>query len=122
MYRIFSVCLLLLCAATGIYAQPGPEPYGYDLNYFLPKGNYTYNPAVPTPQQVLGFQIGQQHAECDGEQQQRLEFVTNSQIKQEERHANHDDALPSHGPEESDDTRGFDEFLDALSNEIGGCG
>lgn len=63
MYRILSVCLLLLCAATGIYAQPQPEPYGYDLNYFLPKGNYTYNPAIPTPEQVLGFQIGQQHAD-----------------------------------------------------------
>lgn len=63
MYRILSICLLLLCAATGIYAQPGPEPYAHDLSYFLPKENYKYNPAIPTPEQVLGFQVGQQHAD-----------------------------------------------------------
>ena len=63
MYRILSICLLLLCAATGINAQPQPEPYGYDLDYFMPDGNYKYNSAIPTPEQVLGFQIGQQHAD-----------------------------------------------------------
>lgn len=63
MYRILSICLLLLCAATGINAQPQPEPYGYDLDYFMPYGNYKYNSAIPTPEQVLGFQIGQQHAD-----------------------------------------------------------
>ena len=44
-------------------AQPKAEAYPYDLTYFLPKGNYTYNPDIPTPEQALGFQIGQQHAD-----------------------------------------------------------
>ena len=31
------------------------------LNYYLPAADY--NPAIPTPESVLGFQVGEQHAE-----------------------------------------------------------
>lgn len=63
MKRLHTLCLLLVFLATGIAAQPQPEKYAYDLSYFLPEGNYTYNKAIPTPESVLGFQIGRQHAE-----------------------------------------------------------
>lgn len=55
---------LILCCLTflGLAAQPQPEAYPYDLSYFLPEG-YTYNPEIPTPEKVLGFQLGQQHAD-----------------------------------------------------------
>ncbi|SEG21550.1 M14 metallopeptidase family protein [Algoriphagus boritolerans] len=35
-----------------------------DLSYYLPKG-YTYNPAVPTPKQVLGYEVGEWHVTHD---------------------------------------------------------
>lgn len=35
-----------------------------DLSYYLPEG-YTYNPAVPTPEQVLGYQVGEWHVTHD---------------------------------------------------------
>lgn len=52
-----------LVVTVGIMAQPQPEEVGYDLSYFLPKGSYTYNERVPVPADVLGFQLGAQHAE-----------------------------------------------------------
>lgn len=63
MKRLYTLCLLLIFLATGIAAQPQPEKYAYDLSYFLPEGDYTYNKNIPTPESVLGFQIGQQHAD-----------------------------------------------------------
>ncbi|PRY89255.1 M14 family metallopeptidase [Mongoliibacter ruber] len=35
-----------------------------DLNYYLPEG-YTYNPDIPTPKEVLGFEVGDWHASHD---------------------------------------------------------
>ncbi|WP_455668575.1 M14 family metallopeptidase [Phocaeicola sp.] len=63
MKKFYSICLLLVFLATGITAQPQPEPYAYDLSYFLPQGNYTYNKNIPTPESITGFQIGEQHAD-----------------------------------------------------------
>ena len=40
-----------------LYAQTG-------LDYFLPEG-YTYNPSIPTPKEVLGFEVGEWHATHD---------------------------------------------------------
>lgn len=61
MKRILILCLLPLLAA-GLCAQPKPKAFEYDLLYFMPKGDYTYNPSVPTPEQVIGFQqIGRAH-------------------------------------------------------------
>jgi hypothetical protein len=56
-------CLLPALLTASAVAQPQPEPYAYDLAYFMPQGNQTYNPQIPTPESVLGFQIGQQHAD-----------------------------------------------------------
>ena len=55
--------LLLLCAATGAWAQPQPKEYEYGLSYFMPNGKYSFNKEISTPNKVLGFQIGQQHAD-----------------------------------------------------------
>lgn len=55
--------LLLLCAATEVWAQPQPKEYEYDLDYFMPNGKYSFNKEISTPEKVLGFQIGQQHAD-----------------------------------------------------------
>lgn len=63
MKRFYTLYLLLIFLATSIVAQPQPEKYGYDLSYFLPQGNYTYNEKIPTPENVLGFQLGEQHAD-----------------------------------------------------------
>ena len=38
--------------------------FAQDLSYYLPKG-YTYNPAVPTPKQVLGYEVGEWHVTHD---------------------------------------------------------
>jgi hypothetical protein len=38
--------------------------FGQDLSYYLPKG-YTYNPTIPTPKQVLGYEIGEWHVTHD---------------------------------------------------------
>src|SRR5690554_60131 len=35
-----------------------------DLDYYLPEG-YTYDPAVPTPASVLGYQVGEWHVSHD---------------------------------------------------------
>jgi hypothetical protein len=65
MKKYILLCLLPGFLATGVVAQPQAEKYAYDLAYFLPQGDRTYNPQVPTPESVLGFQIGQQHAGWD---------------------------------------------------------
>lgn len=54
---------LLLAITAAVSAQPRAAAYAYDLAYFLPKGSYTYNPDIPTPEKVLGFQLGEQHAD-----------------------------------------------------------
>ena len=35
-----------------------------DMSYYLPKG-YTYDPAIPTPKQVLGYEVGDWHVTHD---------------------------------------------------------
>ena len=36
-----------------------------DLSYFLPTGDCTYNPNIPTPKQFFGHEIGEQHVTYD---------------------------------------------------------
>lgn len=55
--------LLFVCIAAGLTAQPKVVETEYDLSFFLPKGNYSYNQQIPLPEKVLGFQLGRQHAE-----------------------------------------------------------
>jgi len=53
--RLFVVVLLLF--AGTVRAQ-------VDLSYYLPEG-YTYNPSIPTPASVLGYQVGEWHVSHD---------------------------------------------------------
>ena len=41
-------------------------------------------------------QVGEQHTERDREQQERLVFLMNGEIQQEEGHQQHDTLLPRH--------------------------
>jgi hypothetical protein len=56
---------ILLCATACVQllAQPRPEACPYGLHYFIPEGTYRFNPQVPEPKAVLGFEIGQLHAD-----------------------------------------------------------
>lgn len=65
MRRIFLICLLPILLATGVFAQPQADEYPYDLTYFLPEGSRSYDPQIPTPEEILGFQLGEQHAGWD---------------------------------------------------------
>lgn len=55
MRRLSIILVFVLIAHLG-WAQ--------DLSYYLPKG-YTYNPKVPTPKQVLGYEVGEWHVTHD---------------------------------------------------------
>lgn len=44
-------------------AQPATQEYRHDIHYFHPEGNYTFDPRIPQPKDILGFEIGQQHAD-----------------------------------------------------------
>ena len=67
---IASFALLLPLVGS---AQPKFAEYAHDLSYFIPKTQQMngaevalegkYNSAIPTPKQVLGFELGQQY--CD---------------------------------------------------------
>ncbi|MDR3118291.1 MAG: peptidase M14 [Mediterranea sp.] len=63
MKKYLLLCLLPGILATGAAAQPQPEEQTHDLAYFLPEGDQTYNPQIPTPESVLGFPLGRQHAD-----------------------------------------------------------
>ncbi|MBA4299975.1 MAG: zinc carboxypeptidase [Cyclobacterium sp.] len=52
----YTLTVLLALFASLTFAQ--------DLSYYLPKG-YTYNPAIPTPKQVLGYEVGEWHVTHD---------------------------------------------------------
>lgn len=52
----YTLAVLLALITSLTFAQ--------DLNYYLPKG-YTYNPAVPTPKQILGYEVGEWHVTHD---------------------------------------------------------
>ncbi len=68
--------LLFLCIALfplQSFAQPNFSNYPHDLGYFLPKslnidgGEVTlsgkFNPEIPTPKQILGFELGERYCE-----------------------------------------------------------
>ncbi|MDR3180680.1 MAG: peptidase M14 [Prevotellaceae bacterium] len=56
---LFGLMFLLQQAA----AQPATQEYSCGINYFLPEGNYTFDPRIPQPKDILGFETGQQHAD-----------------------------------------------------------
>ncbi len=51
--------LLLLCLLTTVSAQETPS-----LAYYLPQG-VTYDPAIPTPKEVIGHEVGEWHVTHD---------------------------------------------------------
>lgn len=51
--------LVLLLCLSSFFASAQ-----VDLSYYLPEG-YTYNPNVPTPEDVLGYQVGEWHVTHD---------------------------------------------------------
>lgn len=49
--------LVLIFSVCQAFAQ------GRTLDFYLPEtGGYTYNKSIPTPKEVLGFEVGEQHA------------------------------------------------------------
>ncbi|MDR0891032.1 MAG: peptidase M14 [Mediterranea sp.] len=59
------LCLSLLLSLGGakVAAQPQVAPYPYDIHYFLPQGDDRFDPKIPLPKEVLGFEVGQQHVD-----------------------------------------------------------
>jgi hypothetical protein len=57
-YRAIYFCLsFLLCVVLPVNSQP-------DIKYYLPE-NVEYNPAIPTPDSILGFAVGEWHVTHD---------------------------------------------------------
>lgn len=52
----YTFAILLALVSTLSFAQ--------ELSYYLPSG-YTYNPSIPTPKQVLGYEVGEWHVTHD---------------------------------------------------------
>lgn len=57
MSRLLFAFIVVHFFAVGMWAQPLP------LTYYLP--DIEYDPAIPTPQSVLGYQVGEWHANHD---------------------------------------------------------
>ncbi len=57
MYKFLLQLVLLLTIASVLNAQP-------DLSYYLPEG-VTYDPNIPTPQSVIGHEVGEWHVTHD---------------------------------------------------------
>ena len=56
--------LVVAFAALQLWAQPVINTYRHNINYFIPQGfNEVYNPSVPQPKDVLGFEVGEQFAD-----------------------------------------------------------
>ncbi|MCH8487293.1 MAG: zinc carboxypeptidase [Candidatus Cyclonatronum sp.] len=68
----FAALLMLLITAVPCHAQTGTHVFARDfaetrtaeLSFFLPD-DVSYNPAIPTPKEVLGFNIGEWHLRHD---------------------------------------------------------
>ncbi|MDR0962632.1 MAG: peptidase M14 [Mediterranea sp.] len=62
--KTYLLCAALwLLAQVTLYAQPGQPAFPYDIQYYLPKGEYTLDGTIPQPKSVLGFELGQQHVD-----------------------------------------------------------
>lgn len=72
MKRVLLICGLIL-STLAVSAQPTFRTYTHDLSYFIPetlsltdkevKLEGSYNKEIPTPKDVLGFELGSQHCE-----------------------------------------------------------
>ncbi|MFI3265315.1 MAG: M14 family metallopeptidase [Rikenellaceae bacterium] len=57
MKKLTFLSLVLLILPAILFAQPTGEK----IDYFLPEGEFTYNPKITTPAEFLGYEIGDQH-------------------------------------------------------------
>ncbi|MCZ8355137.1 MAG: M14 family metallopeptidase [Cyclobacteriaceae bacterium] len=55
--RLIYISFLLCFVLTSVRSQP-------DLSYYLPEG-ISYNPSIPTPQSIIGHQVGEWHITHD---------------------------------------------------------
>jgi hypothetical protein len=62
--RIFSFLYFLLIGFTALAQNSPSGTADIALSYYLPD-NYTYNPQVPKPKDVLGFEVGEWHVGYD---------------------------------------------------------
>ena len=64
----YFLLLLFLVLPVAIQAQDNPHDFvrtgSVDLSYYLPD-NVTYDPSIPTPAEVLGFEVGEWHLRHD---------------------------------------------------------
>jgi hypothetical protein len=62
-YHFLVSIIILTVVVCNAFSQPKEVVYPYDIEYFIPEGNYSFNPQIPLPKTILGFEIGQQHAD-----------------------------------------------------------
>ena len=62
MRNYFFRSILMLCLPLFAFSQVGSDTV--DLNYYLPK-NHTYNSSIPTPQSIIGHEVGEWHITHD---------------------------------------------------------
>jgi hypothetical protein len=63
MKHFFRYAILAVIACNYAYSQPLPDAYPQGINYFFPEGEYAFNKQIPEPKAVLGFEVGQAHAD-----------------------------------------------------------
>ncbi|GHT54692.1 peptidase M14 [Bacteroidia bacterium] len=63
MKKIITCIVLVAVFQYHALSQPQPGNYPYDINYFIPEGNHSFNQQIPQPKAVTGFEIGQQHVD-----------------------------------------------------------
>ncbi|MDR0422326.1 MAG: peptidase M14 [Proteiniphilum sp.] len=61
--NILFVFALFAFVSRSAFAQIRQDDYPHGIEYFIPEGDRSFNPQIPLPKSVLGFEIGQQHAD-----------------------------------------------------------
>jgi hypothetical protein len=59
----FTLLFEIFLFSQFLFSQPVALDCEYDINYFRPEGNCVFNPEIPQPKDVLGFEIGRQHVD-----------------------------------------------------------
>jgi hypothetical protein len=60
---LVNLFVFVLLLNGNAFAQVKQDVYPHGIEYFIPGGNYSFNQQIPLPKSVLGFEIGQQHAD-----------------------------------------------------------
>lgn len=59
-YFFLIICIL---SVNCLSAQSSNQTVLTGIDYFIPQGNYQFNPKIPTPKSVFGFEIGEQYVD-----------------------------------------------------------